>query len=72
MNESIDGAWREAEAALPEGWLLSLVSRAGQYMAEAWEDDEAYASGEATYEVHADTPAAALLAIAARLSEPTT
>lgn len=65
----LDAAWAEAEAALPEGWIFGVLARGDQYLAEAWEDDEAYASGDSAAEAYADTPAAALRALAAKLRE---
>lgn len=63
----LDRAWGEAEAALPEGWRGPVLRRSsvveGQYQAQAFDSDDADA-----YE-YADTPAAALLALAARLRE---
>ena len=69
--DSLDAARADAEAALPVGWLLGLVARDGQYVAEAWEDDEAYASGDAAEEAFADAATLALRALAERLRERT-
>lgn len=66
---SLDAAWAAAEAALPEGWFL-VLSDDPRYSAEATclaksgeGGDVAIGSEEAV----ADTPAAALLALAERL-----
>lgn len=59
-------AWAEAQAALPEGWRLSLE------MAEIGFPYEARAEhdrNDPAYTGHAYTPAAALRALAARLRE---
>ncbi len=66
---SLDSAWAEAEAALPEGWMLGVLARGRQCLAEAWADDESYASGDAGAEAYASTPVAALRALAAKLRE---
>jgi len=69
--DSLDAAWAEAEAALPEGWRLDglnpgIVSDRGVrtpgWVARAW------GSGETIW-VRATTPAAALRALAAKLQE---
>ena len=64
--ESLDAAWAEAEAALPDGWHIDRLNRNGP------KDWTAYAS-EAPHlglEMGAhNTPAAALRALAARLRE---
>jgi hypothetical protein len=63
---SLDGAWADAEAALPEGWHLSVDTGSGKPRAHACP-----ARFGADPQVNADcpTPAAALLALAARLRE---
>ena len=73
--EPLDAAWKTAEAALPEGWHICAVERhchvgdeePGEFGAytvkshdrDRWEGQDG----------HGPTPAAALLALAARLSE---
>jgi hypothetical protein len=75
----LDAAWAEAEAALPEGWALFGVSRPGdaeKYWASATgpvvkgrcnmdREHEDYPRENG----YGDTPAAALIALAARLRE---
>jgi hypothetical protein len=71
----LDAAWKEAEEALPEGWALwgvrwrspNAKSRPkGQY--EAWAGQiKEHRAGASGYS--ADTPAAALRALAAKLME---
>ena len=67
--ESLDAAWAEAEAVLPErGWWLSLSrDTAGPYRATA--TDLTFRRGLLAEE--ATTPAAALRALAAKLREVT-
>jgi hypothetical protein len=72
--DSLDAAWAEAEAALPEGWSLAvdrgpLEPRhvSGSACATA---TERTATGEGRQEkAFADSPAAALHALAAKLQE---
>jgi hypothetical protein len=63
---TLDAAWAEAEAALPEGWRLSLATNPPEYGATAWSPDpsEPYAVGR-----DGDTPAAALRALALALRD---
>ena len=64
---SLDAAWAEAEAALPEGYTLTLTfQRLRTVWAEARRGvlDDYQQFGE-----EADTPAAALRALAAKLRE---
>jgi len=69
--DSLDAAWQEAEAALPEGWHVGEVKNvayrgAGQrWIAMAWEftADPDYMTYEHGY---GDTPVLALRALAAR------
>jgi hypothetical protein len=69
-EHSLDAAWAEAEATLPEeGWMFGVVARGGEYLAEAWEGDEAYACGDAAADTYGPTPAAALRALAVKLRE---
>lgn len=75
----LDAAWQNAEAALPEGWLITSLTggRSGGWMASA-EPTPAYqpiparfgTRGGTTWlgrAARGETPAAALLALAARL-----
>ena len=75
---TLDAAWKAAEAALPEGWSLSSLtknSQRGQTVAQAWWAScfgtkrtfghERRAVGRRM--AYGPTPAAALLALAARL-----
>ena len=68
--ENLDAAWAEAEAALPEGWVLELASPNPNdlrptFRAETWNGKGGVTGGY----VKADelTPAAALRALAERL-----
>lgn len=66
--DDLGAAWAEAEAALPEGWAISLLWGGERWAAAAgpWPDDgqrrTIYASADTT-------PAAALRALAAALRE---
>jgi hypothetical protein len=65
--DSLDAAWAEAEAALPDGWHLNVDS-GGADGPRAHACPEVM--GTAVFvDADADTPAAALRALAARLSE---
>ena len=61
-------AWAAAEAALPEGWRLTLGAMFNSDKYEAWAGPASVAGGRSSGPQA--TPAAALLALAARLSEP--
>ena len=73
--DSLDAAWSEAEAALPEGYVIESVSRQRSW----WGVDEKAWTAEAAEQADGgdwpaifgdgDTPAAALRALAARLRE---
>lgn len=72
--ETLDAAWAEAEAALPDGMALrlhgSIVRRGEAYYAEAIEDLTAQRTGHgwnAVEDTVGDSPAAALRALATRL-----
>jgi hypothetical protein len=82
LPDSLDAAWAEAEAALPEGWTLSGVHRSGQrgqtkrqaYIAAAWGgrllgQSVAPSPEKGRRIAYADSPAAALRALAKRLRE---
>ena len=64
--DSLDAAWAEAEAALPEGWRLCLHGSFGSVAFKAVADSQEWA---AVIEAPALTPAAALRALAAKLRE---
>ena len=71
-DKSLDAAWAEAEAALPEGWRIRGVARAPsrdprKWMAQARRDTRL--AGSDLYFSHArgDSPAAALRALAVKL-----
>jgi hypothetical protein len=61
---SLDAAWAEAEAALPDGWNVHGVERigVGNWHAAAWPLVDAVHG-------HGPTPAAALRALAERLRD---
>ena len=72
---SLDEAWAEAEAALPEGWFIGGLTNHGyrgqgeRWLAQAYDgpvEDANYRTFKAEW---ADTPAAALHALAAKLRE---
>lgn len=68
--DSLDAAWAEAEAALPEGWYMGVQHSnddRGEYMAIA--ADMVWLTETLTddYHCYGPTPAAALRALAARL-----
>jgi hypothetical protein len=77
-DEGLDVAWREAEAALPEGWhvgevkntdyRVSTMGDGERWLVMAWEfgDNPDYRTFESAY---GPTPAAALRALAARLRD---
>ena len=62
---SLDAAWAEAEAALPEGWHLWLRFDSGRRRCRI----EAIGPTGSTRQMTRDTPAAALRALAERLRE---
>jgi len=65
--DSLDAAWAEAEAALPEGWQLRGVERQGvKWLANA---DEPRGAAWNVAHAYAETPAAVLRALAAKLRE---
>ena len=77
-DECLTCAWQEAEAALPEGWRIETLDH-GRLITDPTRPDWMVTAGLATakawrnedYQVAwGDTPAAALRALAARLSEP--
>jgi hypothetical protein len=76
-STGLDVAWAEAEAALPEGWRASLNSHprsmdlAQRYVAVARPIYSDWSEGSPPDPIRlwADTPAAALRALAARLRE---
>lgn len=68
---SLDSAWAEAEAALPDGWDLSGVENASEGSGRYWTAGAFLPWDESAHDVIADgpTPAAALRALAAKLRE---
>ena len=77
LAESLDAAWAEVEAALPEGWWIARIELSGMTTEDMggnrdrltwW---EAWARGPKDKDAKgvADTPAAALRALAAKLRE---
>jgi hypothetical protein len=70
--ERLDEAWAEAVAALPEGWAIGLIASTKDDWTSscygpnwlATQDEREYVAGDGP------TPAAALRALAARLSQP--
>jgi hypothetical protein len=68
LPDSLDAAWAEAEAVLPEGWMLERVWRnAGAWNARAGEGPYPAAIGVQQIGGSGPTPAAALRALAAKL-----
>ena len=72
--DSLDSAWAEAEAALPEGWeidgIYRVVARTSldrEWEVEAHESD--WQGAEDSHYARGATPAAALRALAANLRE---
>jgi hypothetical protein len=65
--EGLDAAWAEAEAALPEGWRLSVAQHPDNYAAFA--TPPTLRRGGAPVGL-GPTPAVALRALAARLTAP--
>lgn len=77
QEERLDVAWAEAEAALPEGWHGPSIAQnwLGRWYAYVYQHHE-NAPADPTITAHVsaedhDTPAAALQALAARLTEAT-
>jgi hypothetical protein len=72
-GQSLDEAWKAAEAALPKGWdNLTLWWHPDRSTAMAVgpnTSEDLYHPRREEVRVHADTPTAALQALAARLSE---
>ena len=65
LPDSLDAAWAEAEAALPEGWRIDGVDRADVEI-DWWEASASGIMGGTVF-VTGDTPPAALRALAERL-----
>ena len=72
-HDSLDAAWAEAEAALPEGWLVMNLNRWWEETsspANGWWGAVASKAGNGQALVGSGpTPAAALRALAAKLRE---
>lgn len=71
---SLDAAWAEAEAALPEGWAIDGLYRvvARTSLDREWEvivHEDDWQGAEDNHHARGATPAAALRALAAKLSE---
>ena len=67
---SLDTAWRITEEALPEGYFISSIrtrSKIARWTAAATLDHDSFG---ASYSGFGPTPADALLALAARLQNP--
>ena len=64
---SLDEAWAEAEAALPEGCVFQGVRRSQLGMKNSWV--ASYGDGGGWFNFYGDTPAAALQALAAKLRD---
>lgn len=72
--DSLDAAWAEAEAALPEGWAIDGLYRvvARTSLEREWEvivHEDDWQGDEDNHHGRGPTPAAALRALAARLRE---
>ncbi len=69
--DSLDAAWAEAEAALPEGWTLDALRRGGNGVWHAYADSNQHLGGPYRGRPFADeagaTHVAALRALAYRL-----
>jgi len=70
--DSLDAAWAEAEAALPEGWYWGVVSTGmpGDDAYRASASPNGWVMDDHHVESWAATPAAALRALAVKLKEP--
>jgi hypothetical protein len=68
--DSLDAAWAEAEAALPEGWAFELTySEGNPVQSWAWLPGVEIVTGDDGIRAEGSTPAAALRALAAKLRE---
>ena len=69
--DSLDAAWQEAEAALPEGWGMQLIRGANVQTGERTPDYRAisFSGTMPVTDGYGPTPAVALRALAARLRE---
>lgn len=75
-TKTLDEAWREAEAALPEGWSISELRHTAM-LDQRWQAEAQRRIGPViewnrhrTVIAEGLTPAAALLALAAKLTSP--
>ena len=70
-EDSLDAAWAEAEAALPEGWAVDMLKLLSNRTWVAWASHHVLTRPweQRNREGVGPTPAAALRALAARLSE---
>ena len=72
-STGLDEAWRKAEAALPEGWQYTSIIRMNWSDTKEWLAGASEMANPKNYiECLGPTPAAALRALAARLSEAQT
>lgn len=74
LPDSLDAAWAEAEAALPEGWAIDGLYRvvARTSLEREWEvivHEDDWQGDEDNHHGRGPTPAAALRALAAKLRE---
>jgi hypothetical protein len=67
LPDSLDAAWAEAEAALPEGWALQVAKDRADGQAEAMAGPIEFSWPPHVVRVFGPTPAAALRALAAKL-----
>jgi hypothetical protein len=67
-EDSLDAAWAEAEAALPEGWTFEIHRGVDGHLAHAWPRTETYEPRN-DLSVSGEGPAAALRSLAAELRE---
>jgi hypothetical protein len=68
-SDSLDAAWAEAEAALPERYTLSLENIGAHQVRGVYRALAEWGIGDPHWEATADTPAAALRALTAQLRE---
>ena len=68
-GDSLDAAWSEAEAALPEGWRLRVETGDSLDPKPYWALASLQFDKEGVVETGGSTPAAALRALAAKLRE---
>ena len=69
VPDSLDAAWAEAEAALPEGQSFVVWRRTDRAGEASYSADLVTIDGYVTMQVDGPTPAAALRSLAAKLKE---